>query len=199
MRDCRIRRVAAIFPAAALVWLLPTFAAAQAVTTPLTATDVFDPMGLFGNGPVGAFIRSGTVTCPGAEPTGDPIQPCPPGTRMNFRGVAWESRIASSSALLTGWFLNEGNNNFDANATGQVWGSFRITLDAGGAWQGTWTADRSKMGDVWVIRVRGVGRGSGGAVNGMHLSFTEVAPMPTFMPIVWLGSIEAEILAPPSR
>ncbi|MGE5359564.1 MAG: hypothetical protein ACM3NQ_11145 [Bacteroidales bacterium] len=189
-----------IILAAALVLLLPVFATAQAVSVQLTATEVFDPLGLLPNGvAVGAFTNPGTVACPGHEPTGNPTQPCPPGSRMTFRDVGWQSRVMSSSPLLTGWFYNVGNNNFDANATGQVWGTFRIELDAGGVWHGSWTADRSKVGDMWVIRVLGVGRGIGGAIDGMQLRFTEVAPMPTFMPIVWLGSMDAEVLSPPIR
>ena len=198
MRTNRFLSVRVIILAAALV-LFPLCAAAQAVHIQLTATDVFDPLDILGNGPVGAFTSPGTVTCPGTQPTGDPAQPCPPGSRMNFRDVGWESRLFSSSPLLTGTFGNIGNNALDANATGQVWGTFWIELDAGGRWQGTWTADRTRVGEVWVLRARGVGRGVGGAVDGMQLRFTEVAPMPTFMPIVWLGSIDAEVLAPPSR
>ncbi len=192
-------RMKSIFLAATLVWLLPAVVAAQAVTVQLTATEVFDPFDLFGSGSVGTFINSGTLNCPGARPTGNPMQPCPPGSRMNVRGASWESRVVSSSPLLTGWFYNDGNAGYDANATGQVWGTFRIELDAGGVWEGSWTGNRSRVGDVWVMRVRGVGRGSGGSVHGMHLQFTEVAPMPNFLAIVWLGSIDAEILAPPNR
>ena len=199
MRHARTSAYAAVLLAPALALLLPALAAAQAVSIQLTATDAFDPMNLFGSGPIGAFTSPGTVTCPGAQPTGNPMQPCPPGSRMNFRDVSWYSRLLSSSALLTGSFHSVGNNALDANATGQVWGTFRIDLDAGGAWEGSWTAERSKVGDVWVVRMRGVGRGMGGAVDGMHLRFTEVAPTPTFMPLVWLGSMEAEVLAPPSR
>jgi hypothetical protein len=199
MRRDRLAEVMGILAAAVVLSLLPAFAAAQAVTTQLTATEVFDPMNVFGLGPVGAFLSPGTVDCPGAQPTGNPMQPCPAGSRMKFRNVVWKSRLDSSSSLLAGYFVNEGNNNFDASATGQVWGTFRIEVDAGGAWAGTWTADRSKVGEVWVIRVRGVGRGSGGAVNGMHMSFTEVAPMPTFMPLFWIGSLDVEVLAPPVR
>ncbi len=195
MRHARTSAYAAVL----LALLVPALAAAQSVSIQLAATDVFDPMNVFGRGRIGAFTSPGTVTCPGAQPTGNPMQPCPDGSRMNFRDVGWVSRLLSSSALLTGWFYSVGNNALDANATGQVWGTFRIDLDAGGAWEGSWTADRSKVGDVWVLRARGVGRGTGGAVDGMHLRFTEVAPMPTFMPLLWLGSMDAEVLAPPSR
>jgi len=53
------------------------------------------------------------------------------------------------------------------------------------------------VGDVWVLRARGVGRGTGGQIDGMHMRFTEVAPMPTFMPFVYLGTVDAEILVLP--
>ncbi len=199
MHASKFLSVKAIVFAAAVAFLCPVPAAAQAVDIQLTATDVFDPFDILGTGVVGAFTSPGTVTCPGTQATGDPMQPCPPGSRMEFRGVSWESRLLSSSALLAGIFRNVGNNAFDANATGQVWGKFEIELDAGGLWEGSWTADRSKVGGVWVLRVRGVGRGTGGAVDGMHLRFAEIAPTPTFIPLVWLGSMDAEVLASPSR
>ena len=197
MRHCSLVGARWTLFMAILALLVPALAAAQAERIQLTATDVFDPMGLSPAGPVGAFTSPGTVTCPGTQPTGNPMQPCPPGSRMKFRDVGWESRLASSSALLTGTFRNVGNNAFDANATGHVWGTFRIELDAGGVWQGSWTADRTKVGDVWVIRVRGVGRGTGGQIDRMQLRFTEVAPMPTFMPFVYIGTLDAEILVLP--
>jgi hypothetical protein len=198
MNTSRFLHVRTVVLAAALV-SFPLFAGAQSVDIQLTATEVFDPLDILRTGPVGSFTSPGTVTCPGAQPTGDPTQPCPPGSRMNFRGVGWVSRLLSSSPLLTGSFYNVGNNALDQYGTGQVWGTFTIELEAGGVWQGTWTADRTKVLAVWEVRLRGVGRGVGGAVDGLQLRFTEVAPMPTFMPMVWLGSMEAEVLAPPSR
>lgn len=199
MRHARTSACTAVVLASALALLVPGLAAAQAVSIQLTATDAFDPMNVFGGGPIGAFTSPGTVACPGTQPTGNPMQPCPPGSRMQFRDVGWYSRLLSSSPLLVGSFYNVGNNALDANGTGQVWGTFRIDLDAGGAWEGSWTAERSKVGSVWVISLRGVGHGQGGAVDGMQLRFTEVAAMPTFMPLFWLASLNAEVLAPPSR
>ena len=199
MRKYNVVRVRFVVLLVALVCILPASAAAQAVTIQLTAIDAFDPYGLSGSDAVGAFLSSGTVTCPGTRPTGNPIQPCPPGSRMHFRDVSWVSRIMSPSPLLTGWFYSEGNNNLDADATGPVWGKFRIELDAGGVWEGSWTADRSKTESLWIVRVRGIGLGIGGNVDGMHLRFTEVAPTPLFLQIFYLGSMDAEILIPPSR
>ena len=78
MSKCKFFRVGSIVLTAALLWLLPTLASAQAVTTQLTATEVFDPWNLFGNDPVGDFTNPGMLTCPGEQPTGNPMQPCPP-------------------------------------------------------------------------------------------------------------------------
>jgi hypothetical protein len=104
----------------------------RSVTAQLTATEVFDPLNLFGNGAMGAVLDPGSVTCPGTRPTGNPMQPCPVGSRINLRGLSTKSRVVSEGPLLTGWLYSEGNGNFDANATGHVWGTFRLELDSGG-------------------------------------------------------------------
>ena len=150
----RFFRVKSIFLAAAPMILLPMLAAAQAVTTQVTATEVFDPFNVFGNGAIGAFLDPGSVNCPGTQPTGNPAQPCPAGSRINLRGLSVTSRFVSQSPLLTGWFYSEGNANFDANASGHVWGTFRLELDSGGVWIGSWIVDRSKVDNenVWVGR-----------------------------------------------
>lgn len=53
--------------------------------TEFTGTETFDPYNVLGNGSVGTILDPGTVTCPGHDPTGDPAQPCPPGSRRNIR------------------------------------------------------------------------------------------------------------------
>jgi len=201
MRYRRLLWTKPVFLAAALIWLLPVFAAAQAVTTRMTASEVFDPMNYFGFGPVGAFTSPGTLTCPGAEPTGNPMQPCPPDRPIHLRGVTGYSRMTSQSPLLSGWFYWEMNANFDSTAAGRVWGTFRIELDAGGVWEGSWTNARGKVEDeqAWVGRARFVGRGTSGSVEGMQLRFTEVGATWTPLPFFWVVPVEAEILAPPSR
>ena len=198
MTNCKFVRVNSISLAAVLVLLSPMVTAAQAVFTQIRATEVFDPLNLFGSGPVGTFINSGAVTCPGGQPTGDPMQPCPAGSRINIRGMQIKDRTISQSPLLTGWqYPLEINVDFDSNATGREWGTFRIELDAGGVWEGTWTADRIKMDNVWVDHISGVARGKGGSVDGMQMQFTEViTAFGEFLP-AWGGSIEARILAPP--
>ncbi len=186
---------------AALVVLLPMLAAAQAVTTQLTATEVFDPMNLLGNGAVGAVLGSASVSCPGRQPTGNPIQPCPAGSRVNLRGLSVKSRFASQSPLLSGWFYSEGNGDFDADFTGHVWGTFRLELDSGGVWVGSWIVDRSKVEgmNVWIGRGRFVGRGTSGSVDGMQLRFSEVLTSFLPWPAAYVGSIDAQVLVPSSQ
>ena len=203
MRNYKFVRVNSIFLTAALVLLIPVFAAAQAVATQLTATEVFDPMNLFGSGSVGAYTNPGTLTCPGAEPTGNPMQPCPPGSRIKLRGTAVQSRVTAQSSpqspLLTGWAYLEGDGDLDANGAGHVSGKYRIELDAGGTWEGTWVVDRERVEglNLWVGHLRAVGRGTSGNIAGMQLRFTEVLTSFTLIPVAYIGSIDAQILEPP--
>ena len=94
---------------------------------------------------------------------------------------------------------SEGNGNFDANATGPIWGTFRLESDSGGVWIGTWTVDRTRVDDasVWVGRGRFVARGISGDVDGMHLRFSEVLTSFMPLPMAYVGSIDAEIRVPP--
>ena len=201
MRDSRLSRLTPVFLTAALLGLLPALVAAQAATTLATATEVFDPFGLLGPTPVGAFTNPGVVTCPGAEPTGNPMQPCPPDSRIAVRSVAGVSRMASTSPRLAGSFSWEMNANWDADGTGPAWGTFRLELDEGGVWEGSWTNRRSKLDGmaVWVGHARFVARGTSGSVEGMQLQLTIVGTTHTLMPVFWVEPIEAEILAPASR
>ncbi len=201
MNTCRVVRLNFVLLAAALALLFPTLAAAQAVTTQLTATDVFDPLGLLGNGPVGAILSYGTLTCPGTQPTGNLMQPCPPGSRIMLHGITWKSRVISQDPLLTGWFFAEGNFELDDNAAGRMAGSFRIELDSGGIWEGSWTGEKSKVENAvaWILRGRYVGHGTSGNVDGMQLRITDVATIFTPLGFVWVGAIDGQVLAPASR
>lgn len=199
MRDRTFSR-ATLLLAAALTCLLPVAAAAQAVTTHLTAMEVFDPFGVMGN-PIGASISPGTVTCPGSQPTGDPMQPCPTGSPIHLRSVAGRSSFMSESPLLRGTFSWELNANFDASGAGRAWGTFRLELEAGGSWQGSWTDDRTKAEGVnaWSGRGRFVGRGTGGSVEGLQLRFSEAGVTNTLIPFFWAMPVDAKVLAPPSH
>lgn len=176
---------------------------AQAVTTPLAGTEVFDPLNLAQNpaGGVGAILNMGELTCPGALPTGNPMQPCPPGSRIKARGTTLTSRVASPDALLAGWFTITGNSNLDADATGVAWGTFRLELDAdGGVFEGSWTGKRTQNENAgWVSLVSGVGLGVGGSVEGWHLRFSETIVSFAPVSVMYVGQINAEVLAPPAK
>ena len=200
MSNYKFVRVRSIVLASVFVLLLPIFAAAQAVTVRLIATDVFDPMGFRSEDFVGEFTDFGKLTCPSGKPTGILDQPCSPGSRIHLRGISWKSRLESEDPLLAGDSFTEGNFNLDANATGRMEGTFRIELDDGGVWEGSWTGDKSKVENVeaWIIRIRGVGRGTGGSVDGMQLRYTEVATIYTPLGFFWIGTVEGQILIPGS-
>ncbi len=184
-----------------LLALLPAApVAAQAVTTAASGTEIFDPLNLAQNpyGGVGAILDMGELTCPGTLPTGNPMQPCPPGSRIKARGTTLKSRVASPNALLAGWFTITGNSNLDGDATGVAWGTFRLELDAGGVFEGSWTGDRTQVENVgWVSRVSGVGLGTGGSVGGWHLRFSETIVSFAPVSVMYVGQIDAEVLAPP--
>ncbi len=184
-----------------LMLLTPAFAAAQAATTSITGTELFDPLNLLGNGSVGTIVNPGQVTCPGTQPTGDPTQPCPVGSRIHIRGAALTSIVIGedNDPWLTGMLSITGNSNLDADATGHAWGMFRIDLDAGGVWEGSWTGKRSRGESlVWTTHIRGVGRGTSGDVQGKQLGFDEVITSPAPVSVAYIGAIAAEVLSPPS-
>jgi hypothetical protein len=201
MRRCRHSYVGAIALAGALMTLTPTAAAAQGLFTDVSAVESFDPYNIMERGAVGAFVDPGTVTCPDAEPTGNPMQPCPAGAPIRLRGVKGDSRLASDSPLIRGWLHWELNANFDATGAGPAWGRFRIELDYGGVWEGRWASRREfvENAGLWMGHARWAARGHGGPLTGMHLSFTEVALTQTLLPLAWVAPVEATIVAPPRR
>jgi hypothetical protein len=161
----------------------------------VTGTEVFDPLGLFGP-PVGQILSPGSVECPGNEPTGNPLQPCPAGSRIHIRDFTYISRVNASDPTLSGWMTVVSNANWDANATGPNWGTASLALDAGGTWDGTWQGVRVQDGSTWVIPIHFSGQGTGGAVDGMHLLVVDRAVGFTAMPIAYVGTIESRIVDP---
>lgn len=192
-----------LFLTALLALLVPVSVAAQAATSALAGTEVFDPLNLLQSpyGGVGAILDMGELTCPGTLPTGNPMQPCPPGSRISARGTTLKSRVVSADGLLAGWFTITGNSNLDSAATGVAWGKFRLELDAdGGVFEGSWTGDRTQMENVgWISKVSGVGLGTAGSAVGKHLRFSETIVSFAPVSVMYIGQITAEVLSPPSR
>ena len=159
------------------------------------ATETFDPLGLFGP-PVGEFLSFGTVKCPGHEPTGDPEQPCPIGSRTHTRDVVVISRADSPDARMAGWMTIELNGNFDANAAGPVWGRFSVAVDSGGIWEGTWQGRRVAEEGYWTAELHVSAKGYGGIVDGMIQMSESHIFAPTAVPVAWLGAIQGRIVDP---
>lgn len=167
--------------------------------TIVTGTETFDPFGLLGGGQIGDILSPGTVNCPGFEPTGDPLQPCPPGSRINFRDMKIRSRVESTDPRYTGWLTLTLNGNFDAASTGPVWGTSSIALDAGGTWDGTWQGMRVQEGGLWITPLHFSGQGTGGVVDGMQVLGVDRVVAPTPAAILYTGSVQARILDPHAK
>jgi hypothetical protein len=162
----------------------------------ITASEVFDPGGIFGD-ETGEFLSFGTVKCPGYEPTGNPLQPCPVGSRQHTRDVMVKSRTDSSDPAMSGWMTVVLNSNLDADGVGPVWGTFRTELDGGGGiWEGTWQGLRTAEDGYWIAPLHVVGKGYGGLVDGMQMMGEDVIWSPVTPPYVYLGSIKVRILDP---
>lgn len=161
----------------------------------ISATEAFDPFGMVGD-PVGYFVTMPTVKCPGHEPTGDPMQPCPPGSRIHLRGTVLVSRVESADELMGGWMTVEMNSNMDANATGPVWGTFSTVIDGGGTWEGTWQGLREYEDGVWTATLHVSGKGYGGLVDGMKLMAEDEIVAYTPTAVVYFGAIHGYILDP---
>lgn len=182
-----------LFAVAATLSLVPGQAAEK---TMVTGTDMFDPFGLFGHGAIGQILSPGTISCPGHVPTGDPMQPCPAGSRIQARGISFLERFEASDPRGTGNATLEINSAWDPDYTGQVWGKFSLAVDTGGVWEGTWNGTRSFVEDHWVATLKGVGHGNGGSIEGLVLKFDFQIVSYTPLPIAYIGTFSGYILDP---
>ena len=195
-----MRRVLASFLTVLLsLGMLVSPASIAAEKSTFTATDLFNPLPLpgFPAPQVGEILVPPTVRCPGHEPTGDPAQPCPVGSRTHTRNGLVVSRLISDDPRVTGWLTVELNANLDAYLEGPSWGKFRLDLDAGhGVWEGTWTGYRVAEDGYWVGTINGQARGSGGIVDGMKMMAEEQIILVTPMPIAYIGTWTGRIVDP---
>ena len=171
-----------------------------ATRSQLNVTDLFNPLGLpnpMGVPPVGQLLNPPQVICPGQTPTGNPMLPCPEGSRIIERQLRLIARIESDSPDARGWLTLEHNSNYASDYTGPAWGKFSVQLDAGGSWEGTWNGIRQKTGaSLWVADLRVVGHGLGGNVDGMQLKCNEIITAVTPIPIVYKGVATCRVLDP---
>ena len=167
------------------------------------ATDQFNPLGLSPpcfTEPVpqsGELLSPPIIKCPGAAPTGDPGQPCPPGTRIHSRDGLVVSELTSDDPRVTGDMTVELNSNLDANYEGPSWGTFRIDLDDDeGYWEGHWQGYREAVDGKWIGTINGQAKGYGGIVDGMKMHAEEQIELCTPSPIVYVGTFEGRIIDP---
>lgn len=178
----------------------------QAVMTryELAATGLWDPFGLFGD-PVGGFdLSNATLICPG-HPHDPTRTVCPPGGSTYYRGYVFTNRVTGSgpnAALITGDGSVDLGLNWDENGTGPLWGTFRVAIDAGGAWEGTFQGKREMLPagcagtTCWVeqLHIRGVG--VGGIIDGMQGRFAETIYSHAAVPPAFTSTFTGEAWLP---
>jgi hypothetical protein len=165
-----------------------------------SGTELFNPIPIPipGLPQIGEFLASdATVKCPGYEPTGNPLQPCPDGSRTHLRNFQWKSRfISSAPGLSDGWFTIVANSNLDADFTGPQWGTFALALDTGGVIEGTFEGLRAKEGNQWVAPLHVSGRITGGPLDGAKMAGSDRIVSFTPIPIAYIGTVEGLLLVP---
>jgi len=128
----------------------------------------------------------GQITCPGGEFTGNPFQPCPPGTNIHVRGAIAETWVDADDSRFTGMLTYTLNYNFNPDFTGTAWGTWSLEVAAceGGIWEGIWNSKRTLLpGGVWIGKMQLVGHGSGDCVDGLKMKGTEIATTYTPIPL----------------
>lgn len=162
-----------------------------------SGTEYFDPFNVFGMGAVGAVLPSDvTIQCPGFEPTGNPLMPCPEGSRTHLRNSKALSRFTSSTpGFSNGWFTVVVNYNLDADFTGPAWGTVTQVMDDGGTITSRWQGVRYKDGDHWVLPLHVTGRIEGGAFDGATMIADDEIIMYTPVPIAYIGAVQGKIVS----
>jgi len=164
--------------------------------TDFVFSSFFDPYNLGGHGIAGELLHPATISCPGFEATGIPMQPCPPGSNIHWRGSVLKVRLVSSDVRVNGWCTIIANGNWDPDFTGPVWGTFSLAVDGGGIWEGTFEGQRWKEGNHWVGVDHQVGHGTQGPVEGLVMRNVETITSPTPMPALYWGETTGIILEP---
>ncbi len=202
-----MNRALKIVSAFASLLLLTGISVAQA-----EVTEIFDPYNIFGLGPIGQFLPGGEISCPGNLPTGDPLQPCPDGSRIKVRGVSYLMRMISTDPRFTGWVTVVANANVNTDGTGPEWGTASKVLDNGlGTWEGTAEGFRSLVPEgsalpagclgrrpCWVEHLKSVLHGIEGSVEGLQAMGTTEYFTFTLFPFARHG-VASGVIVPPKH
>jgi hypothetical protein len=182
-----------------VVGVLISPASFAAEKSEVTGTELFNPLPLpgFPVPQIGQFMSMPTIMCPGYEPTGDPMQPCPVGSRTHLRNGVVVSRVISDDARVSGWMTVVFNANLDADFEGPAWGTFSIDVDdSEGTWEGTWQGLRVAEDGYWTAALNVHGKGFGGIVDGLKLMAEDQLFLPTPLPVAYTGTIRGRIIDP---
>ena len=133
--------------------------------------------------PVNALNKVTEISFSGHHyPTGPPTDPGEvktAGQNLIIKNMKVDSRYDSENELVSGFLYLTINAKYDlATGEGPVHGKWYIIPDAypDAVWKGIFSGYRYKTGDSeWTEKVRIVGRGFGGEIEGMHVKVDEVA------------------------
>lgn len=126
-------------------------------------------------------VDPGTATCIGGVATGDPFNPCVGSRRVLLKHQVVQTMLFSPPApvgpavpLLVGVNTLAIDCSLDGNLKGSCWGTFEWKVDAEATWDGvvSGTFDFSDLSLDYQM----VGRGFGGAVDGMQLHYDVIYP-----------------------
>jgi hypothetical protein len=120
------------------------------------------------------------------------------GPYLVVRGVVATSRITASDPRATGNAVITINEQLLlADGSGPAWGKFEVEADVGGVWTGSWTGQREPFGPgVWVATVNLVGRGRGGAIDGLEFKAEELIYTTADLSAGFIGYASGTILQP---
>jgi hypothetical protein len=126
-------------------------------------------------------VDPGTATCIGGVATGNPYDPCAGSRRVLLKHQVVETMLFSPPApvgpavpLLAGVNTLTVDCSLDGNLKGSCWGTFEWNVDDESMWGGvvSGTFDYSDL----TLDYQMVGRGFGGAVDGMQLHYDAIYP-----------------------
>jgi hypothetical protein len=169
--------------AAACAMLTSVPVAAQSIFTSFSRTETFLPPG-------SPFPPAeGTVKCQGgAAPTGNFYVPCGIGVPGSIRGRVVYALETTTIPALHGLARIVANINFDRDGQGPMWGTFELALTQGGAVEGTYTGSVDLTNSTMRLKV--VGHGEGGALDGAQVMFDDVHQESPF------GTLQGRVLDP---
>jgi hypothetical protein len=122
------------------------------------------------------------------------------GKKWIIKNVVVPETLITTSLLITGKMIHSLSGILEKNTgEGPMWGTYTLTNDAGGVWEGTYEGWRSKTGEAqWTLPLKVFGHGKSGNVQGMKSFFNDViiisgTPPAGWPPAGWYGSGEGYI------